>query len=113
MSLPCSQFFRIYRWWGFSSLNLVETAARPLHIPRDEAGLVFNVVLEFAAEMLEEALHRQGRGIAEGADRAPHDIAQHAVQQIQILQLAQTVFDAMDNLVHPGSAFPARCALAA
>ena len=36
----------------------------------NEALLVVDVVLEFVAEVLDEALHRQRRGVAERADRA-------------------------------------------
>jgi hypothetical protein len=48
----------------FSGLSLVETAACPLNIFWDKTGLVFNVVLEFFTEMLEEALNRQCSRIA-------------------------------------------------
>ena len=91
----------------------MEAAACPLHILGHQTGLVLDVILELAAEMLEETLDRQGRRIAEGTDGATHDVAQHAVQQVQVFRLAQSVLDAMDHLVHPGGAFPAGCALAA
>jgi hypothetical protein len=45
---------------------------------------VLDQVLEFVSVVLEEALHRHRRGIAQGADGAPADPPGDAVEQIQI-----------------------------
>src|SRR5258706_560819 len=47
---------------------------------RHHATLVLDVIAEFVAKMLDEALHGQGRGIPERADRAP---AAHSAGHLQ------------------------------
>src|SRR3977135_1227278 len=56
-------------------------------IPRlgDHAALVIDVVLEFTAEMLDEALHRQRGGVAQRADGAPGDVVGDSAQQLRAL----------------------------
>src|SRR5690242_366164 len=63
----------------------------------DETLLVLDVVLELAAEMLDEALHGQRRGIAERADRAALDVVGNVGQQIEILGPAVAVLDAVHH----------------
>src|SRR5512142_1743077 len=70
---------------------------RPLH----HAALVFDVVLELLAEVLQEAAHRHGRRIAEGADGVPLDLAGHVVELVEILRRAVTVLDAMHHARQP------------
>ena len=56
----------------------MKAAARPLDILGDKAGLVFDVVLELTSEMLDEALDRESRCVAERTDGATRNIAEHA-----------------------------------
>ena len=74
---------------------------------------MFDVVFELAAEVLGEALHRQGGGIAERADGAAHDVVENAVEHVQVFRTALAVLDAMHDLVQPRGAFAAGRALAA
>src|SRR3979490_2810516 len=78
-----------------------------------QALLVVDVVLELFAEMLDEALHRQRRGVAQRADGAAGDVVGHRVQRFQILGPALSMLDAMDHPVQPACAFAAGRALAA
>src|ERR1700689_661422 len=51
----------------------------------DGATFMLYHVLEFGPKMLQEALHRPGRGIAQRTDRVPFDTIGHIEQQAQIL----------------------------
>src|SRR5882724_440041 len=75
-------------------------------IPRlgHHAALVVDVVLEFAAEMLDEALHRQRGGVAERADGASGDVVGDVDQQIEVLALSLAVLDPVDHAVEPAGA---------
>src|SRR3972149_6962139 len=77
------------------------------------AALVFDVILEFVAEVLDETFHRHRRRIPEGADGAPGDVVGHVAEQIQVLLPPLAVFDAVDHAVHPAGALAAGRALAA
>src|SRR3981189_221276 len=79
----------------------------------DHAALVIDVVLEFAAEMLDEALHRQRGGVAQRADGAPGDVVGDVVEQREVLHPAEAVLDAVHHAVQPASALAAGRALAA
>src|SRR5215467_2721580 len=83
-------------------------------IPRlgHHAALVIDVVLELAAEMLDEALHRQGGGVAERADGAPGDVVGDVDQQVEVLVLSLAVLDAVDHAVEPAGSLAAGRALA-
>src|SRR4030095_11826066 len=59
--------------------------------------LVIDVILEFVAEILDEALHRQRGGIAQRADRAPRDVVGNRVQRIQVFVAALPPLDP----IHP------------
>ena len=48
------------------------------------AQVVLDVVRELVAEVLEHALHRHRRGIAERADGAALDVVGHRVEQRQV-----------------------------
>ncbi len=63
--------------------------------------------------MLQHALHRHRRGVAERADRAALDVVGHGVEQGQVFHLALAMFDAVDHAPQPAGAFAARRALAA
>src|SRR5690242_21104829 len=82
-------------------------------IRRHEALLVRDVVLELAAEMLDEALHRQRGSVAERADRAPLDVVGDVRQHVEVLGPAVAVLDAIDHAPHPAGALAAGRALAA
>src|SRR6185437_16970885 len=82
-------------------------------ILRHEAVLVLDVVLEFGAEVLDEALHRQCGGVAERADRAAKDVVGDRRQDVQILGAARAVLDPVDHPPQPARAFAARRALPA
>src|SRR5512139_2325955 len=77
------------------------------------ASLVFDVMLELAAEMFEKALHRHRRGVAQRADGMAADVPRHAVEQFHVLGTALPVFDAVDHPVHPAGSLATRGALAA
>src|SRR3569833_2486204 len=79
----------------------------------DHASLVFDVVLELAAKVFEEALHRHRRRVAQGADGMATDAPCHAIEQFQVFGPTLAVFDAVDLLVYPAGSFAARRALAA
>ena len=64
---------------------------------------MFNVISEFVAEMLDKALYRHRRRIAQRADRPSHDVRRDATQQIQIFGTPLPMFDAMHDLVKPAS----------
>src|SRR4029079_15598844 len=79
----------------------------------DDALLVRDVMLELAAEMLDEALDRQCGRVSERADRPALDVVRDLRQQIEILGAALAVLDAVHHAPQPPGAFAARCALAA
>src|SRR6185312_4290494 len=56
-----------------------------------EALLVRDVMLELAAKMLDEAFHRQRRGVAERADRAPLHVVGDRRQHVEIVEAAGAV----------------------
>src|SRR5512135_1127810 len=59
-----------------------------------QAALMLDVVLELAAVMLDEALHRQSRRVAQRADGAPGDVVGHVVEQCQVFGTPLAVLDA-------------------
>src|ERR1700761_1733448 len=77
------------------------------------AALVLDHVLELVAKMLDEALHRPRRGIAECADGVPLDAVRHIDQQGHVLGAALAVDDPAQHAIHPAGALAARRALAA
>src|SRR3954464_6931433 len=80
---------------------------------RNLAGLVFNVVNELAAEVLDHRAHRHRGGIAQRADGAALDVVGHGVQQVDVFHLSMAVLDAIDHAPQPAGAFAARRALPA
>src|SRR5262249_12414358 len=58
---------------------------RPLAVGHEAPSAVIDHVLELVTVVLEEALHRPGRGVAEGADGVPLDVVRDIEQQSQLL----------------------------
>src|SRR5665213_354882 len=81
---------------GLPSISMFSMAGGSC-VRRDEALLVVDVMLEFAAEVLDEALHRQCGGVAQRADRASGDVVGHRHQQVEVLLAAFAVLDAVDD----------------
>src|SRR5262252_73855 len=78
-----------------------------------EAALVVDVMLKLGPEMLDEALYRQRRRVAERADRAPGDVVGDVDQQVEVLVPALPVLDAVHHAIQPARAFAAGRALPA
>src|SRR5215470_16067909 len=74
---------------------------RASDIVRHQAFLVIDVVLELVAEVVDEALHRKRRGVAERADRATGDVVGNRHQQVEILVAALALLDAIDDAPQP------------
>src|SRR3569833_1667989 len=74
----------------------------------DHASLVFDVVLELAAKVFEEALHRHRHHVTQNADNIATNAPCHAIEQFQDNKPTQAVFDAVDHPVHPAGSFAAR-----
>ena len=55
---------------------------------------MLDVVHEFVPVVLEEALHRQRRGVAQRADRAARDVVGHRVQRVEVFIAPLAVLDA-------------------
>src|SRR5262245_21459478 len=96
-----------------SSISTMSCRPGSLGGHRDHAGLVFDVVGELVAEVLEHALHRHRGGIAERADGATLDVVGHRVEQREVFRATLAVLDAIDHAPQPAGAFAARRALAA
>src|SRR5262245_59433695 len=92
---------------------LISRGMVALDVVGDEALLVLDVMHELAAEMLDEALHRQRRGVAQRADGAPGDVVGDILEQRQVLHAALPVLDPVHHAVEPAGALAARRALAA
>src|SRR6202041_1675394 len=78
---------------------------------RDGSSLVLDHVLEFGFEMLQEALHRPGGCIAQGANGVSFDAIGHVEQKAQILAAPLAGDDPLEHAVQPARAFPAGRAL--
>src|SRR2546428_6159705 len=92
----------------------IHPGAAPLRFEHSgKTLLMLNVMDKLVAEMLDEALHRQRRGVAQRADGAPGDVVGHVVEEREVLDAPQPLLDAMDHAVEPARAFAARRALAA
>src|SRR3569833_1722075 len=79
----------------------------------DLASLVFDVVLELAAKVFEEALHRHRRRVAQGADGMANDAPCHAIEQFHVFGPTLSVFDAVEHTKQPTGTNATRRALAA
>ena len=58
---------------------------------------MLDVMLEFAAEIFDEAFHRPGRGITERADGVPFDIGGNIRQHVEIFGFSLPLLDVMDR----------------
>src|SRR5690348_9845379 len=79
----------------------------------DAAAAVIDHVLELVAEMLEEALHRPGRGIAERADGVPFDTVGDIDEERELLAPRLAGEDPLQQPVHPARALATGRALTA
>src|SRR5438034_10375893 len=96
------------------ALSMRARAAPPgLYVFFNQAPLVLDVMHELVAKVLEEALHRQRRRVAQGADRAARDVVGDVVEERQVVHAALAVLDAVDDSIEPARAFAARRALPA
>src|SRR6267378_4710734 len=93
----------------------MRAAAAPagFYLTGDEAPFVLDVVHELVAEVLDEALHRQRRGVAERADGAPGDVVGDVVEEREVLHAAEALLDAVHDAIQPAGALAAGRALAA
>src|SRR3954468_16932989 len=80
-----------------SSISIMSVVSSRSDRCRDLAGLVFDVVNELAAEVLDHGAHRHPRGIAQRADGAPLDVVGHRVEQFNVFHLAVAVVGAVDH----------------
>src|SRR3990170_2613939 len=94
------------------STSMVTVSCAAPRRPR-QALAMLDVVLEFTAEILDEAFHRPGRGIAQCANGTPLDVGGDIRQHVEVLGSSLPVFDAMDHARHPAGAFAAWRALTA
>src|SRR5260370_32450931 len=99
--------------WPGTSTGRPSISRCAIRLTSYQALLVVDVVLELFAEVFNEALYRQRRGVAKRADGAAGDVVGHRVQRFQILGPALSMLDAMDHPVQPAGAFAAGCALTA
>src|SRR4051812_2573249 len=83
------------------------------YLTADKAALVLDVVHELVAEVLEEALHRQRRGVAQRADGAAGDVVGNVIEEREVFHAALAVLDAVHHAVEPAGALAAGRALAA
>src|SRR5690242_868392 len=79
------------------SISMVSMLLSSLHVRCDQTLSVVDVVLELVAEMLDEALDRERRGIAERADGATGDVVGDRSQQIEVLVATLSVLDAIHH----------------
>src|SRR5579864_5448037 len=96
-------------WTCFPSMVSV-TCSLMLHRHRLARGQIF---FEILRELLDNGNGRQGRGVAQRAERPPQHVFGKFAQQRNILAPALAVTVALQNLAQPGGAFAARDAPAA
>src|SRR5436190_5973391 len=83
-----------------------------LFVRRDDTRLVIDVILEFRPKMLDEALHRQRRGVAERTNRPTLDVIRDGGQHVEVFLATFAVLDSIDHPPEPAGAFAAWRALA-
>src|SRR5512144_1089623 len=91
-------------WTGLPSTSRFSMRCA-LHVGRDDARPVVDVMLELGAEVLDEALHRQRGGVAQRADGAPGDVVGDVVQHVEVRARALAVLDPVHHAVEPAGAF--------
>ena len=72
-----------------------------------------DVRFELVPEQIQRRQHRRRGGVAKRAERLADDVVGDAVQEIDVLHLALSPLEALEQLVEPVAAFAARRALAA
>src|SRR6202171_3541969 len=82
-------------------------------IAGNQTLLVIDVVLEFAAKMLDEALDRQCGGVSQRAYGAAGDVVGDGDQQVEVFVPALPVLDAIDHAPQPSGPLAAWRALTA
>src|SRR2546428_9586062 len=68
--------------------------------------LARDVVLEFAAKLLDAGDDGRGAGVGEHADRLPGHVVREVEQEIEIGRLPLAREDPLEDLGGPGGAFP-------
>src|SRR5580658_763844 len=101
-----------------SAIQLLRAAAasgglRSLSVAHQTATAVVDHVFELVPVVLEEALHRPGRSIAEGADGVALDTVGDVQQQCKLLATRLAGEHALEQAVHPAGTFAAGRTLAA
>src|SRR5262247_2015775 len=96
-----------------SGMVYASPITRHSNVVGHEAFLVLDVVHEFVPEMLDEALHRQRRSIAQRADGAAGDVVGDVVEKVEVLEPALAVLDPVHHAVEPAGALAAGRALPA
>src|SRR5215831_17689613 len=74
---------------------------RSLAVGHEAASAVIDHVFELVTVVLEEALHRPRRGVAERADGVPLDVVRHVEQESELLAPRLPGDDALQHAVHP------------
>src|SRR5260370_31308423 len=88
-------------WTGLPSTSRLSISRLASNVGRNEALLVVDMGLELVAKMLDEALDRQRRGVAQRANRPPRNVGRHRNQQVEVFVPALTSLDAIDDAPHP------------
>src|SRR5579862_967308 len=79
----------------------------------ERTAALLEVRLELVAPMLQVALHRVDRKVAERAERAAEDTLADVREQVDVAGRRGTVLDSLEELQHPARSLAARRALAA
>ena len=76
------------------------------------AASLDNVLLKFIPVFLYEGCGRHSRGIAKRTDRITHNVAADVENDIHVAFVAVSMFDTMEDFLHPVATLSARAALA-
>src|SRR5512142_1992695 len=79
----------------------------------ERAAALLHVAVELGAELLDEALHRHRRRVAQGADGLAADAVRHLHELVHVAPRRVAVLDALEHALHPRRALAAGRALAA
>src|SRR3990167_3230772 len=90
-----------WHWTFCPSISISTIGVSRSDVGRDHAGLVFDVVHELIAVVLDERAHRHGGGITQRTDRAALDVVGHRVQQVDVFGAALATLDAIDHAPQP------------
>src|SRR6185312_11321331 len=92
------------------SLGISRSSRGP---PRGDVAAFLDAALHLRPEMADQALHRPGRGIAQGADGVAFDLERDLEQHVDLLDRGVAFDHALHHAPHPAGALAARRALAA